>query len=165
MLKKTIQTDLNNAIKLNDEITRNTLRMLLSFILNKEKDKRYKISKEEPELGKEELDEKSNLTEEETLEAVFSEVKKRKEAVKEYERGQRNDLADKEKKELEILKRYMPEQLSEQELKSLIKEAIDKLEIKDIKGLGKVMAELMPKVKGRTDGSEISRIVKELLQS
>lgn len=150
MLKQTIQKDLFQAVKEGDEITRSTLRLLLAGILNKEKEKKYKTSKEE-------------LTDEEIIEIVFSEIKKRKEAIVEYERGGRKDLADKEKAELEVLQKYLPEQLSEQELKKIVKEAIEKVGAKEIKDIGKVMAEIMPKVKGRADGSQVSKIVKELL--
>ncbi len=161
MLKQKIQKDLFQAVKEGDEITRSTLRLLLAGILNKEKEKKYKTSKEE-------------LTDEEIVEIVFSEIKKRKEAIVEFEKGGRKDLSDKEKAELEILQKYLPEQLSEQELKKIVKETIaaykaslalserEKIGIKDI---GKVMAEIIPKVKGKTEGGLVSKIVKELLTS
>jgi uncharacterized protein YqeY len=96
-----------------------------------------------------------------------SEIKKRKDAIALYEKGNRPELADKEKKEIEILKKYLPEQLSEEELKKLIQESIAKVggpnghpEIKD---MGRVMADLNPKIKGKADSGEASKIVKELL--
>ena len=72
-------------------------------------------------------------------------------------------MVDKETKEKEILEKYLPEQLSEEEIKKLVKEAIEKIGAKEIKDMGKVMAELMPQVKGKADGSLVSKIVKELL--
>ena len=150
MLKQTIQKDLFQAVKEGDEIIRSTLRMLLAAILNREKEKKYKTSEEE-------------LTNEEIIEIVFSEIKKRKEAIVEFEKGKRIDLAEKEKKEMEVLQKYLPEQLSEQELKKIVKEAIEKVGAKEIKDIGKVMVEIMPKVKGRADGGTVSKIVKELL--
>jgi hypothetical protein len=77
--------------------------------------------------------------------------------------GNRPELADREKKEIEILKKYLPEQLSEEQLRKLIQESITKTGAKEIKDMGKIMADLMPKIKGKADNSEISKIVKELL--
>jgi len=164
-LKRKIQTNIIQAVKEGEKITSNTLRMLLAAILSKEKEKRYKISKEEPELTEKELIEKSNLTDEEVIEIIFSEVKKRKEAISDFEKGEREDLAKKEKAEIKVLQKYLPEQLSGEELGRIVKEAIEKVGAKEIKDMGKVMAELMPQVKGKADGSEISKIVKELLLS
>jgi len=163
MLKLTIQTDLTEAVKKSDEISRSTLRMLLAAILNKEKEKRHKIAKVEPEMTEKELAEKSCLTDEETIEVISSEVKKRKEAILGFEKGERKELAEKEKAEIEILEKYLPEQLSEEEIRKLVKEVIEKTGAKETKNMGKVMAEIMPKVKGKAEGSEVRKIVKELL--
>lgn len=152
-LKEKIQEDLNSAIKSKREIETSTLRMLSAAILNKEKEKRYKSGKSED----------IPLTDEEITEVVFNEVKKRKEAIELYEKGDRQELADKEKKEAEILQKYLPEQLTEEEVKKLVKEAIAKVGAKEQKDMGKVMAELMPQVKGKADGGLVSKVVKELL--
>lgn len=162
-LKKKIYEDLKKALFEKKDTEVSVLRLLNSSILNKEKEKRYKISLKKDNVA--DLDKASVLGDEEILEVIISEVKKRKEAIIEFEKGNRKDLADKEKKELEILKRYLPEQLSEEEIKELAKEAIKKVGAKEIKDMGKVMAQLMPKVKGRADGSLVSKIVKELLSS
>ena len=163
-LKEQIQRDLNSAIKEKKKMEASTLRMLNAAIINKEKEKRYKLSKEEPELKEEELAEKSELTDEEVIEVISSEVKKRKESILEFEKGERQDLAEKEKKEIEVLKKYLPEQLSEEELKGLAEEAIKKTGAKEMKDIGKVMGELIPQIKGKAEGSTVSKIVKELLQ-
>lgn len=152
MLKKDLQNDLNKAVKENNEVSRSTLRMLLATVSNKEKEKKYKKKEEE-------------LTEEELMEIVSSEAKKRREAIKEFERGERSDLADREKAELKVLENYLPEQLSYDEIKELVEKAITKTGASEIKDMGKVMAELMPDVKGKADGGEVSRIVKELLSN
>jgi uncharacterized protein YqeY len=162
-LKKKIYEDLKKALFEKKDTEVSVLRLLNSSILNKEKEKRYKISLKKDNVA--DLDKASVLGDEEILEVIISEVKKRKEAIIEFEKGNRKDLADKEKKELEILKKYLPEQLSEEEIKELAKEAIKKVGAKEIKDMGKVMAQLMPKVKGRADGSLVSKIVKELLSS
>ena len=172
-LKEKIQEDSEEALKKKDEIIVSVLRMLLAAILNKEKEKRYKIVKAEPELTEEELIEKSQLTDEEVIEVISSEIKKRKESVLEFEKGKRQNLAEKEKKEIEVLNKYLPEQLSEEEIKKLAKGAIAALraspapserEKVGLKDMGKVMQELIPQVKGKADGATVSKIVKELLQ-
>lgn len=165
MLKKKIQTDLNQAIKEGNGSGCSALRMLLAAVLNKEKEKRYKIAKVELELAEKELTKKSALTDEEIIEVVASEVKKSKEAILEFEKGKREKLAEKEKAEIKILEEYLPEQISEEEIRKLVEEAVRKTGAGDIKDMGKVMSEIMPKVKGKAEGGTVSRIVKETLLS
>jgi len=160
-LKEKINQELITALKEKKEIELSTLRMLNAAILNKEKEKRNKLSKEK--LNEKELQNKSQLTDEEIIEVIFSETKKRKEAILEYEKGNRKDLSEKEKKEIEVLKKYLPEQLSEEELKKLVKETIEKTGASSLKDMGKIMAELVPKIKGRAEGGLISKIVKDFL--
>jgi len=163
MLKQTIRADLVKAMKEGEEITVSTLRMLNAAMVNKEKEKRAKIAKSELGLSENDLVKKSELTDEEIIEVVFSEVKKREEAALGFEKGRRIDLADKERKEKGTLKKYLPEQLSEEAVVELVKEALAKTGAKEMKDMGKVMVELMPKVKGKADGGMVSRIVKEYL--
>ncbi len=164
-LRQKIQEELRGALKEKKEVKLSTLRMLSAAIVNKEKEKRYKISKRKPELTEKEIEKESQLIDEEVIEVISSEAKKRKEAILEFEKGGREDLVKKEKSELAILEKYLPEQLSEEDIKKIVKEAIEKTGAKEIKEIGKVMAELMPKVKGKADGSLVSKIVKELLTS
>ena len=164
-LKEKLQQELTEAIKEKKEREILTIRQVLTNVLNKEKEKRFKLSKEKPDISEENLNKESQLTDEEVLEVISSEVKKHKESISEFEKGKRQDLVDKEKEELEILQKYLPEQISEEEIKRIAKEAIKKVEAKEIKDMGKVMAELMPKVKGKADGSQVSKIVKELLET
>mgnify|MGYP001590448673 CR=1 FL=1 len=153
MLKEKIQADLKDSMKQKEELSLSVLRMLSAAILNKEKEKRFKSGKAEDIV----------LADEEILEVISTEIKKRKEAIDLYEKGGRLELAAKEKKELEVLQKYLPAQLSDDELRKLVKEAIEKVGAKEIKDMGRVMAELMPKVKGKADGNLISKIVKESL--
>lgn len=153
-LKEKIRQDLNSFLKEKKELEVSVLRLLIAAILNKEKDKRYQL-KEGQDIS---------LTDEEVIKVIISEAKKRKEAILNFEKGKRKDLAEKEKKELMVLQRYLPEQISEQEIKSLAQEVIRKLGVKDIKDMGKVMAELMPKIRNRADGSVISNIVRQLFK-
>ena len=163
MLKQQIQKDTTQALKAGDSFVLSTLRMLLASVATKEKEKRYKISNDQPDLKEQELIKESELTEEQMIETVSSEIKKRKDAIALYEQGNRQELADKEKKEIEILKKYLPEQLSADEIKKLVEESVAKTGAKEIKDMGRVMADLNPKIKGKADSSEVSKIVKELL--
>lgn len=162
-LKAKIQQDLSAVVKKRDELKTSVLRLLLASILNKEKEKRYKIYQLQKDISEKELNEKSQLSDEEVIDTVSSEIKKRKEAILEFEKGKRQEMADKEKKEMEILKTYLPEQMSEEEIRKLVEETIVKAGAKNQKDIGRVMSELMPKVKGKADGSSVSVIVKELL--
>ncbi len=159
-LKEKIQGDLKEAQLKNEEFLVSALRMLLASIQNKEIEKRTRLSKSEPI---EKLEELSKLTDEEVIETISAEIKKGKEAIFEFEKGKRQDLVEKAKKEVEILLKYLPAQLPEEELKKIVKEIIDKTGAKEMKDMGKVMAELMPKIKGKADGNLVSKIVKDLL--
>lgn len=163
-LKEQIQFDLKKAIREGSQDKVSTLRMLLAAIVNKEKEKRRNLAKEHPEWTGPTLEEQSKPTDEEVIEVVLSEAKKRKEAIVEFGKGSRQDLVQKEKGELEILRSYLPEQLSGEEIKRLAKEAVQKTGAAGLKDMGRVMAELMPKVKGRAEGGLVGSIVKELLE-
>ena len=173
MLKQNIQTATTVAMKGGDSFVVGVLRMLLASIISKEKEKRYKLSKDpafaKATAGAESLDKESQLTDEQILEVISSEIKKRKDAIILYEKGNRPELADKEKKEIEVLIKYLPEQLSEDEIKKIVAEAIEKVmsalggSALGGKDMGKVMAEISPKIKGKADSGAVSNIVKELL--
>jgi len=127
------------------------LRMVLSSLHNKEIEKKGKG--QEPKL-----------TEEETIEVLMSEAKKRKESIEAYLKGNRSDLADKEKKELEIITIYLPKQLSEEEIKKIVQETIQKIGAQSEKDFGKVMGLLMKELKGKADTKLVSQIVKKSLE-
>lgn len=146
-LKQKIKENIQAAMKSGDETVVSTLRMLLSSILNKEI------------AGKKD----KSLNDEEIVEIIFSEAKKRKESIEQFRKGQREDLAKKEEAELEILKKYLPEQMSEEEVKKIVKAGVEKVGAETIKDMGKVMAEVSPKVKGKAEGGLVSKIVKEFL--
>lgn len=150
MLKENLKEDLNKAIKGKDQITCSVLRMVLAEVSNKEKEKKYKEQKEE-------------LTEEEFLAVLISEAKKRRESVLSFEKGDREDLAKKERAELGVLEKYLPEQLPEEEIRKIAKDIIKELNPEGLKDMGKVMAAIMPKIKGKADGSLVNGIIKELL--
>lgn len=172
-LREKIQQDFQQALRERKELKVSVLRMLKAVIFNKEKEKRYRLVQERREIVVEELkkesplakelEKESFLTDEEIIEVISGEIKKRKEAILEFERGKRKDLAEKEKAEIEILERYLPPQLSEKEIKKLVKDKIKRLGLKSVKEMGKAMKEIMPQLKGRADGALVSKIVKELL--
>ncbi len=163
MLKEKLKQDLREAMKEKKEGKISALRMVLASILNKEKEKRYRLSREKPELTEKLLDEESQLTDEEIIGVIFSGVKKRKEAIEEFKKGNRKDLAEKEQREIEVLKKYLPEQFSEEEIRKKAIEVVEAIGAKEPKDMGRVMSQLMPKLKGRAEGGVVSKIVKEIL--
>ena len=164
-LRNSIQGVIKEALKAHDDVRAGTLRFLFASIINKEKEKRYKISKEKPNLSQEQLAKQSELQDQEVLDVIVSEAKKHRESIEAFEKGGRKDLVGKEQKELAILQGYLPEQLSEKEMRVLVQEAITATSATSTQDIGKVMAVLMPKVKGRADGALVNKIVKELLTS
>lgn len=140
-----IDQNLTKALKEKNEATVSVLRMLKSAIKNKEIEK-----------GEE-------LKEDEMAELVGKEAKKRKESLQAFEEGGRDDLAEKEKRELGILEEYLPEQLGEEEVRKIVKDTIGEVGASSIQDLGKVMGPVMEKVKGKSDGNIVSKIVKEEL--
>jgi uncharacterized protein YqeY len=139
------------------------LRMTLSAINAKEKEKRYALSVQKPEAKEEDLIQESALADSEMIDVIISEIKKRKDAIVLYEKGSRQDLVQRERYEISMLQPYLPKQLSGEELQALIQESIARLGAKEIKDMGRVMADLSPKIKGRADNSEVSNIIKGIL--
>ena len=162
MIKDKIKEDLKKAMQEKDALRLSVLRMVSSYVFNREKDNRAKLSKAGEEESK--LDEMSKLTNEEAIEVVSSEVKKRKDSIEQYEKGGRSDLAENEKKELEILMEYMPKQMGEDEIRKIVKEKIEELGISGSQETGKLMGAIMPQFKGKTDGNAVSKIVQEELK-
>ena len=159
-LKEKIDQDFKEAFKGRNESQLSVLRMLLAALKNKEVEKRTKLSKSEPI---EKLEELSRLSEEEIIEVLSSEIKKRREASDQYKKGDRMELAEKEEGEIKILAVYMPEQMSEEKVAQLVSETIKETGASSPKDMGRLMGVLMPKVKGKADGSVVGRIVKEQL--
>ena len=104
---------------------------------------------------------KDTLTEDELAEVLQKEAKKRKEAIDMYQQGNREDLVNKEKQELEIISKYLPEQLSDAEIDRIIKDSVESIGAESEKDMGRVMGDIMPKVKGKTDGKIVQQRVRE----
>ena len=140
-----IQQDLKQAQLARDEVRVSTLRLLLSEIKNAE------IAKG------------GQLADEDIIATVQREVKKRKEAAVGFRSGQREEQAKKEEREEEILRSYLPAQLSTEELTKIVERAINEVDATSITDIGKVIGAVMAKVKGQVDGGTVSALVKERL--
>jgi uncharacterized protein len=162
-LKIKIQEDLKASLMQKKELELSVLRMLLNAVNNKETDKKTKIWKETPDMAPEKIRKEAELSDEEIFDVIASEIKKRREAIELYEKGGRKELADKESKEVEILQKYLPAQLSEDEIKKLVAQAINKTGAKEMKEMGKVMGMITAQVKGKADMTLVSKIVKDSL--
>ncbi len=161
-LKSIINEDIKSAIKsgLNDKAS--ALRFLSSVIKNKELEKRKRLSKEGESLI--ELEKLSELTDEEIINVILGELKKRKESIAQYEKYGREDLAKKETAELEILKKYVPEEMPEGELRPIVKKKIAEIDGVTMKDFSKIMGSVMAEVKGRVGGEAVKKIIEEELK-
>jgi len=110
-----------------------------------------------------EIDRQKDLSDDEVLDVLAKEVKLRRDAAEEFKKGNRQDLVDALGQEIVVLMQYLPQQLSEAEVRELVAEAVALTGATDAKEMGKVMAALMPKVKGRADGKLVNTLVKEML--
>ncbi len=162
MLKEKINQDFKEAFKAKEELKVSVLRMLSSAIKNKEVEKRTKLAKSG--TAETDLEKESQLTDEEVLAVILSEAKRRKDSIAQFEQGGRPELAAAEQSELKILEAYLPEQMGEEEVRKLIKEAIGESGAMSAADIGKVMKVLMPRVKGKADGGMVNKIVKEELK-
>ncbi|AYD40979.1 GatB/YqeY domain-containing protein [Clostridium fermenticellae] len=144
-LKERLQEDWKQALKAKNKFKANTISMARSAILIAEKSG------------------EGTLDDEKVIEILSKEVKQRRESILEFEKGNRQDLVDTAKAEIEILLDYLPQQLSEEEISGIVRQAVDEVGANDIKSMGKVMAVVVPKTKGRADGKLVSQIVKQYL--
>jgi uncharacterized protein YqeY len=146
-LKEKLQADLTDAIRSRNEVVSGTVRMLLAAITNEEvAGKAAKV-----------------LTDAEIITVLSREAKKRREAVEAYTQAKRDDLASKERAEAAVIANYLPAQLTEDEIKKLIQEAINETGASGPAGMGLVMKVLQPKIAGKADGGLVSGLVKAAL--
>jgi len=144
-LKVEIQDAMRAAMKSGERLALSSLRLLLSAVHN------------------EEIKERRELALEEIVKVISALCKQRQEAIEYYRKGGTGDLVEKEEAELEVLRRFLPEALSEEEVRSLIRSSIEEVGAKGVQDLGKVMKQIMPKVTGRTEGKRVSELVREML--
>ncbi len=146
MVKEKLLEDLKEAMKDKNIIRKNTIQMVRAAILQVEKDKQI------------------TLTDEQVIEIIAKESKKRKDAESEFEKSGREDLIKQNKEEIEILAEYLPKQLSVEEIEKIVEEVITKTGATTMKDMGKVMKAAKEKIGAAGDGKTISDTVKKLLQ-
>lgn len=148
-LKQQILDDLKTAMKAKEADKLTVLRSLKAKLLEKEISERK---------GGE-----ASLSDEQVVEVLMKAAKQRKESIDQFEEGGRDDLANKEKFELEIIENYLPKMMDEDEIREEVKAQIEKMGATDMSDMGKVMGALMGRLKGKAEGATISKIVKEEL--
>lgn len=114
-------------------------------------------------IAMEELNTKKELTDDEVISIIAKQIKTRKESIAEFEKGNRQDLIDQTQNEIKILEKYLPEQLTEEEVQNIINEAFEEIKPEGMKDMGKLMGIITPKIKGRFDMGEVSKIIKNKL--
>ena len=146
-MRNQIMEDLKNAMKAQDKELLAVIRMVKGAI------------------SLEEINKKRELTDEEVIDVIGKQIKTRKESIVEFEKGNRTDLVEKTKSEIDILNKYMPEQLSEEEIDNEIDKAFNELKPESMKDMGKIMAYLTPILKGKADMSYVSSSIKAKLSN
>lgn len=144
-----IISDIKEAMKAKEQDKLRVLRSLKAKLMEKE------ISERKGGEAK--------LSDDQAVEVLMKAAKQRKESIEQFEDGGRNDLAENEKKELKIIEAYLPEMMSEEEVREVVKEKIEQLGASGMQDMGKVMGPLMGQLKGKADGSVVSKVVKEEL--
>jgi len=144
-LKERLADDLKSAMKNKDVIRKNVVQMVRAAVLQVEKDN------------------KVTLDDEGVIEVIAKQMKQRRDSLPDYEKSGRDDLIAELKAEIDVLTGYLPEQLTREELVVIVEEAVKATGASSMKDMGKIMAAVMPKTKGRADGRLINEIAKELL--
>lgn len=144
-MKEELLNDLKDAMKQKDELRKDTITMLRAAILQVEKDGQKQLNQSEIEA------------------IVAKQIKSRKESLDTYEKAGREDIVTNLKREIEILEKYLPKQLTIDEIKELVKSAIEKTSASSARDMGKVMQSIKPSIAGKADGKVVSDIVKEML--
>ena len=150
MNKAKLQEELKKSMLARDELKTSVLRLLLSAI------NYYEIQKGGAGY---------TATEEDVMSMISSQAKQRRDSIVEYEKAGRQELADKEQKELDILQTFLPEQMGEDEVKEIVEQTITETGANSIQDMGKVMGALGPKLKGKADMGIVSGLVKQKLTS
>jgi uncharacterized protein YqeY len=144
-LEERLLDEMKQAMKTNDKLRLSTIRMIRTAVKNKE------------------IDQRKKLDDDTILKVIQGMVRKGEESVEQFKLGGRTDLVEKETKEIEILKSYLPKPLSQEEILQIIDQTIEETKASSLKDLGKVMKSVMPKLGGRAEGSLINQLVKQKL--
>lgn len=145
MLKEKLMQDLKNAMKNKDEIRKNTVQMVRAAILQIEKDKGIQVEDDK------------------ILEIIAKEVKTKRDALKDFEKAERQDLIDQTNKEIEVLQEYLPKQLSKEEIKVELEKIISQIGATSMKDMGAIMKEAKAKMGASADGKTINEVAKEIM--
>lgn len=143
-LKEALMEDMKNSMKNKDTIKKNTITMVRAAIKQRE------------------VDERIELSDGDVLDIISKQVKEKRAAIEEFKRGNRQDLVDLTNSEIDILLEYLPKQLSEEEVEAIVKEVIDEVNATSMKDIGMIMKTVMPRVKGRTDGNIVNKVVRKI---
>lgn len=152
-LKEQISADTKEAMKARDQAVVSVLRMVSSKVLEKEVTLRSTKGRD------------YKLNDEETVEVIAAYAKQRRQSIESYREAGREDLVEQEQNELEILHRYLPRQLAEEEIEGIVEETIKELGALGPQAMGQVMRAVMPKLKGAADGKAVNAIVRQKLNS
>ena len=144
-LKEQLAQDLKSSMKNKETIRKNTVQMIRTAILQIEKDK------------------KVTLEDEDILDVIAKQLKQRKDVLPEYEKSGREDLISQLKEEMDVLMGYLPKQLTDEELRPIVEAAVKETGASSMRDMGKVMAAVMPQIKGRADGKAVNAIVRDLI--
>ena len=145
MLKEKLMEDLKSAMKSKDEIKKNTVQMVRAAILQIEKDKGIQVEDDK------------------ILEIIAKEVKSKRDALKDFEKAERQDLIDQTNKEIEVLQEYLPQQLSKEEIKVELEKIIAQIGATTMKDMGAIMKEAKAKMGASADGKTINEVAKEIM--
>ena len=145
MLKEKLLEDLKNSMKERNVIRKNVIQMVRAAILQVEKDKQIEVSDDQ------------------IVEIIAKEAKKRKDSIADYEKSGREDLINQVKEEIEIISKYLPEQMQKEEIEKIVKEIVEETGATTIKDMGKVMKIAKERIGTRADGKDISDAVKKIL--
>ena len=145
-LKEKLMVDLKDSMKSKNKVKKDTVTMVRAAIKQRE------------------VDERIELSDAEIVDIIAKQVKQKKDSITDFEKGNRQDLIDLTNEEIKILLEYLPPQLSDEELESIVKEAIEATGAQTKKDLGKLMAFIMPKVKGKADGKHVNEIVAKYIK-
>ncbi len=145
-LKEKLMDDLKTSMKNKDKVRKNVVTMIRSAIKQKE------------------VDERIELDDEGIIDIISKQVKQKRDSIEDFKKGNRDDLVDLTEQEVSVLLEYLPEQLSEDEVRVMVKETIDEVGAESMKDMGKIMGRIMPKIKGKADGSLVNKIAKDYLK-
>lgn len=144
-LEQQLMADLKDSMKTKDTIRKNTITMVRAAVKQRE------------------VDEKIKLSDQDILDIMSKQLKEKRMSIEDFRKGDRQDLVDLTESEIEILLKYLPKQLSEEEVEEIVRETIEEINAESMKDIGIIMKAVMPKVKGKTDGKVVNKAVRKIL--